>query len=75
MDGQYKKCKLITCNKAGGIFNMGEIYPFYHINGYPHMVIVDKKPFFVAMEHYEDGTYKIVGTWNDWENAEFKEVV
>ena len=75
MNKQYKKCKLITCTKSGGIFNEGEIYPFYTINRSPYIVIVDKQPFFVAMDYYNDGTYKIVGTWDDWENAEFKEVV
>ena len=70
-----KTCKMLICIKASGIFNIGEIYPFYNINGCPYMIIVEKQPVLVTMDCYDDGTYKIVGTWDEWENAEFKEVV
>ena len=70
--------RLLTCTESGGVFEKGKIYPFYVFDGYAYMLVVysvNSKSEFIRLDSYEDGTYKIVGTWDDWENAEFREEV
>ena len=77
MISKYQNCKMLTCTVETGFFNKGETYPFYHINGYAYLCMLDifsKKPVLFALDFYEDGTFKIVGTWDGQENAVFKEV-
>ena len=69
--------KLLTCVIPGGPFEKNQIYPFYWINGYAYIVVVDsvsQSPKFIPMDSFEDETFKIVGNWNDLEDAKFKEV-
>ena len=71
MNSKYQNCNLLICTVGAGVFNKGEIYPFYHINGYAYVCLLDvfsKKPVLFSLDSYEDGTYK-------WEDAEFKEEV
>ena len=75
---KYKNCKMLICIANAGIFKKGEKYPFYNIDGYAYLCIVDmslKKPILFKLDAYEDGTYKIIGTWNEFEDAKFKEVM
>lgn len=65
------------CTVGVGFFNKGETYPFYRINGCACVCLLDiflKKPVLFLLDSYEDGTYKPIGTWDELENAEFKEV-
>ena len=71
MCGKYQNCKLLSCIVPSRIFNEGELYPLYHIDGYAYILMLDvvnRKPVFYALDSYEDDTYK-------WENAVFKEAV
>lgn len=72
MTGKYQNCKFLICTLENGIFNKGEVYPFYQINGYAYVCVLDifsKKPVLFSLDSYEDGTYK------SSEFAEFREVV
>ena len=70
-----KNCKLITCITSGGIFNKGELYPLYNINGYSCVAMLDSAKRALdlfPLDSYLDGTYKPVGAY---EEAVFIEVV
>ena len=78
MISKYQNCKLLTCTVGAGFFLKGEKYPFYHIDGYVYVCLLDvfsKKPVLFSLDSYEDGTYKPIGTLNELENAKFREVV
>ena len=74
---EYKNCKLIFCITSGGFFNKGETYPLYNIDGHCYVALLDaaeRKPILFALDCYDDNTYKVVGTWDEFEDAEFMEV-
>ena len=78
MNEIHKTCRLLTCISPGGIFEKDKLYPFCIINGFAYILLIDvvnRQPVVYAMDSYEDGTYKIVGTNANWEDAIFKEVV
>jgi hypothetical protein len=78
MNRKYQNCKLLTCIVSGGIFEKDKVYPFCHISGFAYILLIDtvnRQPVLYVMDAYDDGTYKIVGTFDDWENAKFKEVI
>ena len=74
---KYENCKWIFCMTAGGEFYQGETYPLYQTGGYSYVALFDvaqRKPVLFPLDCFEDDTYKVVGTWDEFENAEFKEV-
>ena len=73
---KYNNCKWLVCITSGGIFNRGEIYPIYNVDGYNYVAMFDtvkRKPILFDLDFYDDGSYKAVGTGDEFENAEFKE--
>ena len=77
MIGKYQNFKLLTCISPSGVFEQGQIYPFCLLGGNAYMVMIDKhkrEPVLFALDSYEDGTYKIIGTYDNLEDAVFKEV-
>lgn len=78
MNKIYQTCRLLTCISPGGIFEKNKIYPFYVIDGYAYIILVDasnRSAVLYVMDAYEDDTYKIIGINSNWEDAKFKEVV
>lgn len=78
MNEKYQSCDFLTCVVPGGIFKKDKIYPFCKINGYAYIVLIDtvnRQPILYVMDVYDDGTYKIVGTFDNWEDAVFREVI
>ena len=70
--------RFLICTESGGAFEKGKIYPFCVFNGYAYMLVVyavNHKSEFISLDSYEDGTYKIVGTYDSNENAVFREDV
>ena len=73
----FQLCRFLVCTTTDGVFEKGNLYPFCLLDGYAYMVVIDdvkRKPVLFSLDSYEDGTYKLVGTYNDWENAVFREV-
>ena len=73
-----QSCRLLTCISSSGCFEEGKLYPFCLLDGYAYMVVIDKtkrKPIFLALDSYDDGTHKIVGTYDNLEDAVFIEGV
>lgn len=71
------RCGMVTCTKAGGVFQKGDVFPFYYRYGYPNIVIIniDKHDSqILRMDCYED-CLRIVGCNPEWEDAEFREGV
>lgn len=74
---RYINCKLLVCIIPGGAFNKGGIYPLYNINGYSYIALFDRaqrEPVLFPLDSFTDGSYKVVGTWDKFEDAEFMEV-
>jgi hypothetical protein len=74
---EYKNCKLIFCVASGGAFHKGETYPLYNVDGYHYVALFDvvkRKPILFPLDCYDDDSYKVVGTGDEFEDAEFKEV-
>lgn len=70
-------CGLLLCTTSGGLFEEGKKYPFYNVDGFSYVIAFDLgtvSSAFCVLDSYEDGTYKIVGTWDELEDAVFEEV-
>lgn len=75
---KIQSCRLLTCTVAGGEFEKGKLYPFCLLDGYAYIVMVDeikRKPVLFSLDSYEDGTYKFVGAYYDWDGVVFREEV
>ena len=71
-------CDLLTCTKTGGQAHRGDTYPYFYIDGYPYVVIINLKRKDAKIYHldaFEDGTYQIVGADKFLERAVFREGV
>ena len=78
-EGKYETyCGLLTCVKPSKRFEKGGKYAFYYKGGYANIIITDLstlETFIYPLDCYEGGTYKIVGTLDELEDAEFVEGV
>jgi hypothetical protein len=72
-------CGLLTCTVSGGVFEKDKKYPFCRINGNTYVIAIDtfnvSQSSIYDLVSFEDGTYKILGTWDDLESAVFVEEV
>ena len=70
-------CGLLTCITAGGVFEKDKKYPYFFRDGYGYLLEFNIHRNTTTAHHligFEDDTYKIVGSWDEREDAVFKEV-
>ena len=75
---KYQNCTPFICVIPGGIFNKDEVYPVYNIDGYSCVVVlnvVKHKLESFDLDSYTDGYYKVVGTFDECENAVFRRCI
>ena len=69
------RCGLFNCIVSGGIFERGKKYPYFIANGKTYIFLVSigfpSQTLFYATDCYDDGTYKLIGTLDEKENATF----
>ena len=70
-------CGMLICAVAGGVFEKDKIYPYFFRDGYGYILEFNIHQHTTIAHHligFDDGTYKIVGSLDEREDAVFKEV-